>query len=43
MILKACTDVPDFKKYISELGGIQLIESAEFEKQGTPPSQEWSL
>ncbi len=40
MILKACTDVPDFKKYITELGGIALIESGEFEKQGTPPAHE---
>ena len=28
MILKACTDVPDFKKYIKELGGINLVEDA---------------
>ena len=28
MILKACTDVPDFKKYIKELGGNNLIEDA---------------
>jgi hypothetical protein len=40
MILKACTDVPDFKKYITELGGIALIESAEFEKQGASPALE---
>jgi hypothetical protein len=40
MILKACTDVPDFKKYITELGGITLIESAEFEKQGASPALE---
>jgi hypothetical protein len=25
MILKACTDVPDFRRYISELGGNSLI------------------
>jgi hypothetical protein len=25
MILKACTDVPDFKKYIAELGGNAIL------------------
>ncbi len=28
MILKACTDVPDLKKYIQELGGIALVQEA---------------